>query len=173
MEYLFWVENQDSISERTVRCVRQDPDAYEYKMISPYKFNDVEFLQFEVQKKSDDQDENLELLLVDTEQQVHTIEMSLKRKAFDPNPDDPESIQKALHIEWLKLDLSEDPIDSVDAGKRLLRDFQDNQKCYSFVNENCIVLKLRDTVIYRQTKTDQTYLIYANKKEFKDWLNNY
>lgn len=49
--------------------------------------------------------------------------MSLKRKAFDPNPDDPESIQKALHIEWLKLDLSEDPIDSVDAGKRLLRDF--------------------------------------------------
>ena len=65
----------------------------------------------------------MELLLVDTEQQVHTIEMSLKRKAFDPNPDDPESIEKALHIEWLKLGLSEDPMDSVDAGKKLLRDF--------------------------------------------------
>ena len=48
MEYLFWVEDQESISERTVRCVRCDPDAEEPKMITPYKFNDVELLQFEV-----------------------------------------------------------------------------------------------------------------------------
>ena len=115
MEYLFWVEDQSTISERTVRCVRCDPDEEEYKMISPFKFNDVEFLQFEVQKKNEDQDEKLELLLVDTEQQVHSIPMSLKRKAFDQNNDDPKSISKALHIEWLKLDLGDDE----DAGKRL------------------------------------------------------
>ena len=50
MDYLFWVEDQDSISEKTVRCVHSFHGAleYEYEMISPYKFNDVEFLQFEV-----------------------------------------------------------------------------------------------------------------------------
>ena len=63
----------------------------------------------------------MELLLVDTEQQVHSIEMSLKRKAFDPNPDDPKSIQKALHIDWLKLDLLGE--DYLEAGKKLQRNF--------------------------------------------------